>query len=53
MNVCCDAMAEVLHERDRLITNDKSGNMLVYRVNYRDGGWRHICYCPFCGKRLD
>ena len=52
MNVCCDTMAEVLHERDGLITNAKSGKVYMYRINYRNG-WRHICYCPFCGKRLD
>lgn len=52
MNVCCDMMAEVLHEPDNLITNTKSGKVYRYQINYRYG-WRHICYCPFCGKRLD
>ena len=52
MNVCCDVIAEILHERDELITNTKSGKVYMYRINYRNG-WRHICYCPFCGKRLD
>ena len=42
MNVCCDTMAEVLHERDELITNAKSGKVYMYRINYRNGVEAHL-----------